>query len=112
LVVKFVKPELAITWATLRPSAGSGVVNDAFDAAFSASEPTTAGSTSGITPRRRGLAGRVGSSQNVGMETTKGLKFCSAATRPRAAVTASAPVPSSVRMLSANESYWYVNVES
>lgn len=64
------------------------------------SDPTTAGSTSGMTPLRRGLAGRLASLQMVGMLTTKGLKFCSAPTKPRAAATAAAEVPRFARMAS------------
>ena len=91
--VKFVNPWAAITCATLNPSALNGVVTELADRAFSTSEPPTAGSTSGTTPRSSALFGRVGSEQIDGIETAKGLKFCSAATRPRAAATARSLVP-------------------
>ena len=45
--------------------------------------------------------GRVGSEQMEGISTTKGLKFCSAATRPLAAATAASLDPSSEMMRSA-----------
>ena len=69
--------------------------------ASSTSCPTTAGSMRGTTPRRAAVVGRVGSEQTDGMLTTKGLKFCSAATRPRAAAMAASLVPSSATILSA-----------
>jgi hypothetical protein len=60
-------------------------VRDLAALAFSKSEPVTAGSIRGTTPRRASVLGRVGSLQIDGMLTTKGLKFCSAPARPRAA---------------------------
>lgn len=90
-----------MTWATLKPSAGKGVVIDFFELAFSRTSPTTAGSMRGTTPRRAAVVGRVGSEQMDGMLTRKGLKFCSAATRPRAAAMAASLVPSSETMRSA-----------
>ncbi len=47
------------------------------------------------------MVGRVGSEQMEGISTTNGLKFCSAATRPRAAAIAASLVPSSETMRSA-----------
>jgi hypothetical protein len=74
---------------------------DVAERAFSVSDPPTAGSIRGTTPRSSALFGRVGSEQMDGIETTKGLKFCSAATSPRAAATARSELPNSVMMLSA-----------
>jgi hypothetical protein len=90
-----------MTWATLNPSAGKGVIFDALALAFSTASPTTAGSMSGTTPRRAAVVGRVGSEQIDGMLTINGLKFCSAATSPRAAETAASLVPSSAMIESA-----------
>lgn len=101
LVVKLEKPAATMTSATDIPVLLSCVVSEAAELAFSLSEPVTAGSMRGTIPRRSGLTGREVSLQIEGTETTKGLKFCSAATRPRAAATASAPSPSWVRMRSA-----------
>ena len=67
LVVKLEKPFAAMTSATLMPSALNGVVRDWAEAAFSTSDPPTAGSTRGTMPRMRALVGRVGSLQMVGM---------------------------------------------
>ena len=53
---------------------------EVFEFAFSTSCPPTAGSIRGTTPRSSADFGRVGSLQMDGMDTTKGLKFCSAAT--------------------------------
>jgi hypothetical protein len=99
-VVKFEKPALTITCATLNPAALNCVCSEAAEFWFSTVDPTTAGSIRGTMPRRREFAGRVGSLQIEGMLTRKGLKFCSAATKPRAAATASAPVPSWARISS------------
>ena len=93
LVMKFEKPFAAMISATLMPALANGVVTDFAELAFSRSEPTTAGSMRGTIPRRASVVGRVGSLQIDGTETTKGLKFCSAATSPRAAAIESAPVP-------------------
>lgn len=90
-----------MTWATLIPSAAKGVTIEVAELAFSVASPPTAGSMRGTTPRRAAVVGRVGSEQMDGMLTTNGLKFCSAATRPRAAATARSLVPSSAMMLSA-----------
>lgn len=90
-----------MTWATLKPSAEKGVTIDLAELAFSSASPPTAGSMRGTTPRRAAVLGRVGSEQMDGMLTTKGLKFCSAATRPRAAAMALSLVPSSVIIWSA-----------
>lgn len=84
-VVKFEKPLLAMTCATLKPVLVNGVVFEVAEFEFSRAEPPTAGSTRGTTPLRATVVGKVGSSQMVGTSTTKGLKFCSAATRPMAA---------------------------
>lgn len=75
--------------------ASNGVILEEFEFAFSTSCPITAGSMRGTTPRRAAVVGRVGSEQIDGTLTTKGLKFCSAATRPRAAAMAASLVPSS-----------------
>jgi len=99
--VKLEKPWATMTWATLKPSAEKGVVTEVFELAFSMSWPPTAGSMRGTTPRRAAVVGRVGSEQMDGMLTTKGLKFCSAATRPRAAAIALSLVPSSAMIWSA-----------
>jgi len=69
--------------------------------AFSVADPPTAGSTRGTIPRRAAVVGSVGSLQIDGILTTKGLKFCSAATRPAAAAMESAPVPSVATIKSA-----------
>lgn len=74
---------------------------DLFELAFSTTSPTTDGSIKGTTPRRASVVGRVGSEQMDGMDTKKGLKFCSAATKPRAAEIALSEVPSSATMVSA-----------
>ena len=92
-VVKFEKPCAAITWATLMPVLEKAVLREVAEFAFSVAEPPTAGSTRGTIPRRATVVGRVGSLQMEGTSTTKGLKFCSAATRPWAAAMESAPVP-------------------
>ena len=55
-------------------------------------------------PRSTAVDGNAGSEQIVGIEAAKGLKFFSAATRPRAALTESAPAPSWAMILSAKES--------
>lgn len=102
--VKLEKPWATMTCATLNPSAGKGVVIDFFELAFSRASPPTAGSMRGTTPRRAAVVGRVGSEQMDGMLTTKGLKFCSAATRPRAAAMAASLVPSSETIRSARVS--------
>lgn len=90
-----------MTWATLSPSAGKGVIFDLLALAFSTISPTTAGSMRGTTPRRAAVVGRVGSEQIDGMSTRNGLKFCSAATRPRAAAIAASLFPSSATIASA-----------
>ena len=77
------------------------MVFEVFELAFSRASPPTAGSMRGTTPRRAAVVGRVGSEQMDGMLTTKGLKFCSAATRPRAAAMAASLVPSSETIRSA-----------
>ena len=59
--------------------------------AFSVLDPPTAGSMRGTIPRKASVVGRVGSLQIVGMLTTNGLKFCSAATSPIAAGIAPEP---------------------
>jgi hypothetical protein len=74
-----------MTSATLSPVASNGVVREEAALVFSSDEPPTAGSTRGTTPRRLSVTGRVGSLQIDGMLTRKGLKFCSAPARPRAA---------------------------
>jgi hypothetical protein len=74
-----------MTSATLRPVASNGVIREEAALEFSSAEPPTAGSTRGTTPRRLSVTGRVGSLQIDGMLTKKGLKFCSAPARPRAA---------------------------
>jgi len=99
--VKLAKPLLAMTCATLKPSAAKGVIFDLFELAFSRDESRTAGSMRGTTPRRATVVGRVGSEQMDGMDVTKGLKFCSAATRPRAAAMAASLVPRVATMWSA-----------
>ena len=66
---------------------------EVLELAFSRASPPTAGSIKGTTPRRARVVGRVGSEQMEGMLTTKGLKFCSAATSPRAAATAASLEP-------------------
>lgn len=78
--VKLEKPCAIMTWATLNPVASNGVVMLVAELAFSTSCPPTAGSIRGTTPRSSADLGRVGSEQMEGMEATKGLKFCSAAT--------------------------------
>lgn len=90
-----------MTWATLRPSAVKGVVMEVLELAFSRVDPPTAGSIRGTTPRRAAVFGRVGSEQMDGTETTNGLKFCSAATKPRAAAMTASLDPSCVMMESA-----------
>lgn len=94
LVVKFEKPAPAKTSATLRPVASNGVTSDCAESLFAMSEPPTAGSIRGTMPLKTAVVGRVGSLHKVGMFWTKGLKFCSAAMKSWAALTASAPVPS------------------
>lgn len=79
----------------------NGVVAEVFELVFSTSWPPTAGSMRGTTPRSASVVGRVGSEQTEGISTLNGLKFCSAATRPRAAAMARSLVPSSAIMLSA-----------
>lgn len=101
LVVKLVKPFAAMISATLKPVLANGVLIDAAELAFSVADPSTAGSTSGTIPRRASVAGRDGSLQMDGIVAAKGLKFCSAATRPLAAARASAPVPSCAMISSA-----------
>ncbi|TGO29046.1 hypothetical protein BPAE_0019g00160 [Botrytis paeoniae] len=101
VVVKFEKPCATITSATLRPSAANGVVVLVALFAFSVALPPTAGSIKGTTPRRAAVVGKVGSEQILGTETTKGLKFCSAATRPRAAEMTAGSSPSCATMASA-----------
>lgn len=81
--------------------ASKGVTIEVAELAFSVASSPTAGSMRGTTPRSAAVVGRVGSEQIEGMETTKGLKFCSAATRPRAAAMAASLVPSSAMMASA-----------
>ena len=83
-----------MTSATLNPVASKGVATEVLELAFSVLDPTTAGSIRGTIPLRTAVVGRVGSEQMDGMSTLKGLKFCSAATRPLAAAIESAPVPS------------------
>lgn len=85
------KPAAVAKSAILFPVASRGVVKEAFDAAFSTSEPVTAGSMRGTIPRRASVVGRVGSEQKVGLSVADGLKFCSAATRPFAASTPPSP---------------------
>lgn len=87
--------------ATLKPALANGVLRDFAELAFSRSDPVTAGSMRGITPRSASVFGRVGSLQMEGILVAKGLKFCSAATSPLAAARASAPLPSCVMMASA-----------
>lgn len=101
VVVKFEKPCATITSATLRPSAANGVVVLVALFAFSVSLPPTAGSIKGTTPRRAAVVGKVGSEQMFGTETAEGLKFCSAATRPRAAEMTAGSLPSCATMASA-----------
>lgn len=101
VVVKFENPCATITSATLRPSASNGVATLVLLFAFSSSLPPTAGSTRGTTPRSAAVVGSAGSEQIFGTETTKGLKFCSAATRPRAADTTAEALPSWATMASA-----------
>lgn len=101
VVVKFEKPCAAITSATLNPSAVNGVEILDLLFAFSPSLPPTAGSIKGTTPRREAVVGNVGSEQIFGTEATKGLKFCSAATRPRAAEITAGSLPSCATMASA-----------
>jgi len=93
-VVKFENPWATMTSATLSPVASNGAVRDVAWLAFSSVEPPTAGSTNGTMPRRARVVGKVGSLHMDGMSTLKGLKFCSAATRPRAAATDWVPFPS------------------
>lgn len=93
LVVRFANPFAAMTSATLRSVASNGVVKLEAAFAFSRMEPVTAGSMSGTTPRRARVVGSVGSEQMEGMDTTKGLKFCSAPARPRAAAMTWSSVP-------------------
>lgn len=83
-----------MTSATLNPVASKEVVTELLEFAFSVEDPPTAGSTRGTIPLRASVVGRVGSEQMDGISTLKGLKFCSAATRPLAAAMESAPVPS------------------
>lgn len=64
------------------PVALNAVLSDAAEFEFSRAEPPTAGSMRGTMPRRTAVVGRVGSLQIEGMWTRKGLKFCSAATKP------------------------------
>lgn len=94
VVVKFENPCATITSATLRPSAANGVVVLVALFAFSVALPPTAGSIKGTTPRRAAVVGKVGSEQMFGTETAEGLKFCSAATRPRAAEMTAGSLPS------------------
>lgn len=101
VVVKFEKPCATITSATLNPSAVNGVEILDLLFAFSLSLPPTAGSIKGTTPRRAAVVGNVGSEQIFGTEATKGLKFCSAATRPRAAEVTAGSLPSCATMASA-----------
>jgi hypothetical protein len=61
--------------------------------------------------RRAAVVGRVGSEQIEGMLTTKGLKFCSAATRPRAAAIPASLLPSSPTIESACEVLRFVKSE-
>lgn len=82
-----------MTWATLIPSAVKGVVREVAAFLFSTSEPVTAVSTIGTTPRSSAVAGRETSEQIDGTETTKGLKFCSAPASPRAAAMTAGSVP-------------------
>jgi hypothetical protein len=97
-VVKLEKPLLAMICATLKPALANGVVFEVTELEFSRAEPPTAGSTRGTTPLRAAV---VGSSQMLGTLTTKGLKFCSAATRPLAAEMTWGSVPSSETIKSA-----------
>ncbi len=85
LVVKLENPWATMTSATLSPAALKGVVKEVAALAFSRVDPVTAGSMRGTTPRRASVVGRVGSLHIDGIETTKGLKFCSAPASPRAA---------------------------
>ncbi len=64
----------------------------------------TAGLMRGRTPRSAAVVGRVGSLQTEGTVATNGLKFCSAATSPRAAAIALPLVPSCAMMESARVS--------
>jgi hypothetical protein len=100
-VVKLEKPLLAMICATLKPALANGVVFEVTELEFSRAEPPTAGSTRGTTPLRAAVVGKVGSSQMLGTLTTKGLKFCSAATRPLAAEMTWGSVPSSETIKSA-----------
>jgi hypothetical protein len=81
LVVKFENPALTNTSATLSPVASNGVTRDCAESWLARVEPPTAGSMRGKIPRKTAVVGRVGSLQMVGMFWTKGLKFCSAATK-------------------------------
>ncbi len=56
-------------------------------------------------PRRAAVAGSEASPQMLGMLTAKGLKFCSAETRPMAARITSSKSPSCATMSSASESW-------
>lgn len=99
--VKLENPWAFITSATLNPAAANGVLTDVAEFAFSTSWPATAGSISGTTPRSSAVVGRVASEQIEGTDVTKGLKFCSAATYPRAAAMALSLLPSAAMMESA-----------
>lgn len=104
-VVKLLKPLAAMTCATDMPVALKGVLRDVFELAISVSDPTTAGSTRGTMPRSSAVAGRVASPQMEGTLTEKGLKFCSAATSPAAALITCGSVPRVETILSAWVSY-------